>query len=360
MIPEKTETGITDENLQILDELSKEDNKKDKKLKKKSKRKKKGDGEEQASAEESDDENAKGKGKKKSKPKKEKKEKQPKTQTPRKPEKKLPKKRVIVTFAFCFTILAIIIIMSFVIEGLSNIREARWAFDNEDYITCYENLYGLDLNEENQSIYNKSETILILRKKLSSYENYKRLGMDLEALNALFDGVRMYPQIQERAEEYQILDRVENIYNSILAKFDGYGLTQTDVAEILAYDSKVKYTKRLQSIVDGTPFVYEDDIVQQEETVQEQTIDEILPEEEDFLPEDPNSIFETDGEIIEDNSDMVHDTDNGNDDIESNEQDNQPVRVGSNSANKGTRVTSDNMNVSSEVKDGSVVIDNNE
>ena len=352
LIPEKNETGITDENLQILDELSKEDKKKNKKLKKKGKDKKKGTPTDEET-EESDDQ-VKGKNKKQ---KKEKKDRKQKTHVQTKPEKKLPKKRVISTFALCFTILALILIMSFVLEEHNNIKDASWAFDNEDYETCYENLYGLNLNEENQSMYNKSETILVLRRKLSSYENYKRLGMDVEALNALFEGVRMYPQIQAKAQEYNVVEKVDSIYNSIMAKFDEYGLTQDDVNEILAYESKVKYTKRLQSIIDGTPFVYEDDVAQQ----QEQTIDDILPEEEDFLPEDPNSIFEDNSETVttEDSSATEQDTEINNEvNSEQNVQDDQPVRVGSNSANQGTRVTNGNMNLSSEIEDGSVVIDN--
>ena len=352
LIPEKNETGITDENLQILDELSKEDKKKNKKLKKKGKDKKKGTSTDEET-EESDDQV---KGKNNKKQKKEKKERKQKTPVQTKHEKKLPKKRVISTFALCFTILALILIMSFVLEEHNNIKDAGWAFDNEDYETCYENLYGLNLNEENQSMYNKSETILVLRRKLSSYENYKRLGMDVEALNALFEGVRMYPQIQAKAQEYNVVEKVDSIYNSILAKFDEYGLTQDDVNEILAYESKVKYTKRLQSIIDGTPFVYEDDLVQQ----QEQTIDDILPEEEDFLPEDPNAIFENNSETgtTEDSSTTVQDTEINNEvNSEQNVQDDQPVHVGSKSTNQGTRVTNGNMNLSSEIEDGSVVLD---
>lgn len=353
LIPEKNETGITDENLQILDELSKEDKKKNKKLKKKGKDKKK----KTPTDEETEDSDDQVKGKKNKKQKKEKKDRKLKTPIQTRPEKKLPKKRVISTFALCFTILALILIMSFVLEEQNNVKDAGWAFDNEDYETCYENLYGLNLNEENQSMYNKSETILVLRRKLSSYENYERLGMDVEALNALFEGVRMYPQIQAKAQEYNVVEKVDSIYNSILAKFDEYGLTQDDVNEILAYESKVKYTKRLQSIIDGTPFVYEDDVAQQ----QEQTIDDILPEEEDFLPEDPGSIFEDNSETgtTEDGSTTVQDTEINNEvNSEQNVQDDQPVRVGSKSTNQGTRVTNGNINLSSEIEDGSVVIDN--
>ncbi len=79
------------------------------------------------------------------------------------------------------------------------------------------------------------------------------------------------------------------------------------------------------------------------------------------MPEDPNSIFEDNSETgtTEDSSVTVQDTEINNEvNSEQNVQDDQPVRVGSNSTNQGTRVTNGNMNLSSEIEDGSVVIDN--
>ena len=68
-------------------------------------------------------------------------------------------------------------------------------------------------------------------------------------------------------------------------------LPQADVDEILAYESKVTYTKRLDSIVNGTPFVIEDS--SQSTTISEpQPLQDVLPGEEDFLPEDTTLINE--------------------------------------------------------------------
>ena len=311
-VPEAAETGITDENKEILAEIDseKEEGKKGKKKKKKKKGKKGKEGEEGseegADKGEEGEEGEEGKGKKKKK--KEKKPKAPKVkeeETPQKPLKKLPKKRVRVTILFMLTMLAVIIVACFGLNKILNLQDARWAFDNRDYTTTYVDLYGLDLKGSDKEIYDKSATILIIDRKLSSYKNYKQLGMEVEALNALIEGVKMYPELHERAVVLGVENDVNDTYLQIIAALGEYGLTEADAQEIAAYESKVKYTRRLQSVANGTPFTYDADIAapaaaEGEETPApaddavsaSQNMNDLLEEEKDFLPDDPNKVLE--------------------------------------------------------------------
>lgn len=272
-VPEISETGITDENADILRELSKEDkkkkvkgdkkdkkNKKDKKEKKGKKDKKPAKEETEAdSREKSDDDEDTGSDKKKGKKKdkKEKKEKKPKKLKVMElsvPDKKIPKKYVIATVAFCFTIMLGILIVSSVYTSLSNSKAARWAFDNGDYQTAYEYLYGEKLDEEEQLIFDKAAVILTIQRKLDSYDNFKKMGMETEALNALFEGVSAYHRINAKAEELNVISKVDKSYTEIISRLAEYGLSEAEVEEILAYESDAAYTKKLESIVTGVPF----------------------------------------------------------------------------------------------------------
>ena len=222
-IPEADATGVTDENLGILDELSKEDKKKAKKEKKEQKKKEKEakkKGKAVPEGEEGDSENEEGtegddKKKKKKRVKKEKPRKV--VDIDQKPEKKLSRKKVSIVFLFCFSILAVILLFKNVVLDLSNLKEARWAFDNADYETCYANLYGEELSEEDEMIFQKSYIILCVQRKWDSYENFIRMDMGVEALNALFDGVRVYRDMEQRAGELGIVDRITGIYQTIYA-----------------------------------------------------------------------------------------------------------------------------------------------
>ncbi len=301
-VPEADATGVTDENVAILSELSKEDKKKAKKEKKEQKKKEKEEKKkgkavtEDESGEddgEGNDSDKKGKKEKKKKVKKEKPRKV--VDIDEKPPKKLSRKKVSIIFAFCFTILAVILIMQTVLLDLSNVKEARKAFDNADYETCYANLYGVERSEEEEEIFQKSYIILAVQRKWESYQNLRQMDMEVEALDALFEGVRVYRSVEEKAESLRIADRITDTYRMIYDELKNYGLSEADIEEILAYESKVSYTKRLNSIVYGTPFemyTTESEEVQEEIVEEPKPLEDVLPQEEDFLPEDTSLIHE--------------------------------------------------------------------
>ena len=308
-VPEQAETGVTDENAKILSELdAEEDGKKKRKKKKKKKGKDEGaqpesEGSERDIRQKPDDEAGdgegdEGKGKKKKKPKKERKPKEKKEEIPEKPSKKLPKKRVRNTFILCLSILAAIIVLAIFLNDHLTKKEARFAFDNADYETAYSDLYGMDLSDSDKEIYDKSQTIMLLQRKVSSYENYLQLGMKPEALNALLEGYDMYPAVLEKAEKYGVTDQVNESYDKIVEGLASFGLNESDAEEICSYTSAVQYNMRVNSIANGTPYEYDTSVpvsqpgVESSEENVSSSVEDILPEEEDFLPDDPDDIFD--------------------------------------------------------------------
>ena len=166
-----------------------------------------------------------------------------------------------------------------------------YAFDNGDYATCFANLGAVDRTEEEEELYQKSMIIMSVQRKWDAYNNYLALGNRMEALNSLLEGVTQYRGQEDVALESGVHAQITVIYQDILEALQGFGLSQTDVEEILAYESKVTYTKRLDSIVNGTPFVLEDSL---ESSIisQPQPLQDVLPGEEDFLPDDTTLINE--------------------------------------------------------------------
>ncbi len=359
-VPEAGETGITDENLGILKELSKEDKKKAKKEDKKNKKNNKKGGK-KGDAEEADSKDGKGK---KAKPKKEKKkrEKKEKKEKPvviSKPEKKLPKKRVLSVFGLCFSVLAAILILQGVVSKSDNLKEAKYAFDTADYETCFANLSGLERTEEEEALYQKSFIILSVQRKLDSYSNFILMNREKEALNSLFEGVIAYREQEANAVEWGVQGQVMEIYEAIWNKLEEYGLSAEDVEEILAYKSKVTYTKRLDSIVNGTPFDI-NDTMDGEAVFEPQPFEDVLPGEEDFLPEDTTNVTAGQANATED-----VDRSEANEVEPYEEQHGQTVVVGSNPVDisgdtpedfGGQNVGSGSTDVSVELNGNSVVV----
>lgn len=267
------ETGtVSDENKKLLQELSDEDKKGKKKKKKKDKKGKNGTEEEEEE------------GKEPKKPKKEKKKKEKKKKEEDEvdlfapPEKKLSKKKVITVFLFCGTLAACIIVFSMILPETVQKREAYTAYDQGEYAQVYDLLYGKKLSEEEEAIFQGSNLILQMNRKLSSYENYVNLDMNLEALNALITGVERYQQILPEAEKYNVVTEVNDIYSQILERLSAnFGLSEGDAWDILSSEDDETYTRKLQAVIDGELYGAEET----EEAAE--TTQDILPEEEEII-----------------------------------------------------------------------------
>ena len=271
------ETGtVSDENKEILAELKEEDKKGKKKKKKDRKKGKKGkegegegEGEEAAEGEEEDSKKAR---KKKKKEKKKKEEEEVDLFAP--PEKKLSKKKVITVFVFCGTVAACIVLMSSFLPNYLEKREAQVAYDHQDYAEVYDLLYGKKLNEQDEMLFKRSNLILQMNRKLSSYENYVNLDMRLEALNALIGGVARYQEVLPEAESCNVVGEVSDIYAQILERLSAdFGVSESDALEIIASEDDVTYSQRLEAIISGA--VYGEDVPAGRQ--------DVLPEEEEII-----------------------------------------------------------------------------
>ena len=242
------ETGtVTDENKALLDELKEED--------KKGKEKKKKDEEE--------------------------------VDLFAPPEKKLSKKKVIAVFAFCGTIAVCIVLLSSFLPNYTEMREAHVAYDHQDYAQVYELLYGKELDEQDEALFQRSNLILQMNRKLTSYENYVNLDMRLEALNALITGVERYQVVLPEAEAYNVAGEVSDIYAQILERLSAdFGVSEADALEIIALEDDVAYSQRLEAIISGA--VYGEEVPEGRQ--------DILPEEEEIIERIDGLETETEGE----------------------------------------------------------------
>ena len=262
------ETGtITDENKELLAELSEED-KKGKKKKKKDKKGKKGkDGEGAEGEEGAEDKKAK-------KKKKKEKKKQEDVDLLAPPEKKLSKKKVMTVFLFCATLAACIIMVTTVLPNYMQKREAHMAYDQKDYGEVFTLLYDQKRSEEDEILFQRSNLVLQMERKLDSYDNYSKLNMRLEALNALISGVSRYQAILPEAEKYNVVGEVSDSYAQILERLSAdFGVSEEQAYEIIASEDDVTYSQKLEAIINGA--LYGEDIPAGRQ--------DVLPEEEEII-----------------------------------------------------------------------------
>ncbi|MDE6925614.1 MAG: hypothetical protein K2P59_10210 [Acetatifactor sp.] len=239
---------LSEENKGIIEDLDKEKNKKDKKGKKGKKKVKKAD----ASARDEDEEGGEEKQEKKKKAKKPKKEKPPKEEEPVEPGRKLSPRKVLPIALICLSLGAAIIVIVFAAVDFTDKKNARDAYYAGDYRTCYQNLFGKDLNENEQVMYGKSASILTIRLWISEYEMLTAEGAGLEALDSLIQSVNDYPSLYEYAIQWNAGGEVAQEYATILnLLYENYGLTEDQARAIAAEPDDIEYTRQVNMIVQG-------------------------------------------------------------------------------------------------------------
>ena len=274
-VPEGKQTKLSDENEAILKEIDAEEDAKGKKKKKKEKK-------------------AKPKKEKAEKPKKEKKPKKPKKEKPAEPDnsKRIPKKYIIRTFMLALSILAAILLISMYMPSRLVLKQARDAYYDADYKTAFLQMYGKDLNESDRLIYERSRILVTLSRKYESYENYRKMGMRTEALDALLQGVKRYDELKEEAKDLNVAPEFGEIYIKIVAALNGdFDMSEEEARETLTY-SAFDYTGKIEAAAKGEPYRLMQDEVN--ETILQPVLDELRTNPESFMPETvPDSIEET-------------------------------------------------------------------
>ena len=294
-----------DENEEVLAELDKEDktaeqDKKKKKEKKKKDKPAKGKGAKKnakaGNAEDGDEEEdgkpEKGKGKGKAKKASKKKKEKPEVpEQEEKASKGYTKKNIILVCLFSAAVFAVLYLsISYVAPGYAK-KNAVTAFENQDYLTCYEILYGQKLTEREQQLFTFSNMVLRMQKKINDYAKYVEDGENLYALDSLMQAVEEYEETQEEALACGADGEMLKLYREVLTILqDNYGLDEEGVRSIAFCDNKVEYTRMLDTLINGGTVDIKD-----EPATDTEDLPDLLPEEEEtddteFLPEDvPNT-----------------------------------------------------------------------
>lgn len=192
--------------------------------------------------------------KKEKKPKKEKKVKEVKEEEAGPPQKKLPKKKVILIGVLCFSLGVMMTLLSFLYPYYTDMKNAKMEFEHQNYEQTYELLRGHRLNEEQKLMYDKSVVLLKSERKYDSYHNYMQLGMKVEALNALVQGIKTTDESIGAAAALGIQPEFEAIRTKIAEELQNTFAVSLDRAyEWLQLEDGQAYSRALNGYINGDP-----------------------------------------------------------------------------------------------------------
>ena len=135
----------------------------------------------------------------------------------------------------------------------SSINNAGQEFENRDYKAAYEALAGVNVSKSSEELKDKVRICMQLQRELDSYNNYYKMKMYLESLDALAKGIRSYDENKDKADTYEIMTQ----YNELEAKlaealYNEFGVTETQIRDIINNSkNQEEYTAKLQAIIDS-------------------------------------------------------------------------------------------------------------
>lgn len=179
----------------------------------------------------------KAKEKKSAKPKKEKKAKPKKEKKPKAPVDpkdilKIKPLSVVMLLMFVAGFVIMVQLFSGLFDYSNNISRAKEFMQNGNYTSAYDIVHGMSLSKADSNIQNQLDVIMLVERQYESYENYRKLGMNVDALNALIKGLVQYNTYKEQGESLGVIEPMNQYRQAILEKL----LSDYKIDEKLAND----------------------------------------------------------------------------------------------------------------------------
>ncbi len=184
------------------------------------------------------------------------------------------KKKIIMVFVAAVMIMLGFLIVNHYFTGHANKQLAEEAYEAEDYLECYQLLYGQNLNDSQTAMFHRSE--LILQKNIfwNHYQEFVADNKLLESLDELVQFVFEYPSLSNYAAKWNCQDIVEGTYKKVLGILsEDYKVNEQEVLDIAALEDDVDYTKALVNLVEE----------KQKNDAIEEAYPDILPQEQDRI-----------------------------------------------------------------------------
>lgn len=178
------------------------------------------------------------------KPKKEKKPKKPKVKQPPKPGDiiRFKPKSIIVFVMLIVGIVVLVQMFGYTINYSGNINLAKDYYANQEYDKAYNSLDGIKLSGDDETLYKQAKVVMYVQRQYESYENYEKMNMHTEALNALVKGVDRYQTYRSEAKELGVEDKMTEVYNLIINVFkDKFKMSETEAISLVEL-SKLDFT----------------------------------------------------------------------------------------------------------------------
>lgn len=157
-----------------------------------------------------------------------------------------------IVFIF-FAMIAVVIVVGTSIFSYSlSIKNAETEFNRDEYTAAYNEIYGLDIKDEDILLYDRIMTVMYVQKQLNSYYNYYGMNDKPKALDSLLKGLQRYEKYIELAVELDVDSDLDSVRKKILTEIStSFSMTEQEAMEIIQSDSQAEYSRKVYDAVEN-------------------------------------------------------------------------------------------------------------
>ncbi len=162
--------------------------------------------------------------------------------------KKLPAKGVALLFVMCFSLLAFILLATYLISYKNSLNLAKSYFNNQEYEKAYECFSELNLKAEDEKLFQQADAIMTIEKQYLSYENFMKMKKYDEALFSLAKGTLRYDEEKKNPDNKEITEQLDAVYAEIeQALQDTFKISAGEVREWASIDNNALYIQNINT-----------------------------------------------------------------------------------------------------------------
>ncbi|MDE7321903.1 MAG: hypothetical protein K2N73_04110, partial [Lachnospiraceae bacterium] len=168
------------------------------------------------------------------------------------PKKRIPPKKIAAATVFGASVGGAVILATNILSAQGYLQTARNAYYDKDYKTVYQATFGMELDEEKDEglVKAKSEVVFKIQRRYDSYRINLKMGREMEALDALLQGIATYDYINADAEKYGVAAEVDAVKEMILSTLaDKYNVDEAKARELINTEDALSYSIALSDII---------------------------------------------------------------------------------------------------------------
>lgn len=130
------------------------------------------------------------------------------------------------------------------------VKYAADFFEKGRYTDAYYEIYGVELKENDQILYDRIVTVMYVNKQLESYMNYYEMKEYPKALDSLFKGLKRYDQYIDHAIKLGVDEDLNTLRDAIVGELeDKFNITEKEATSMTSIEDVSEYSINVHTLV---------------------------------------------------------------------------------------------------------------